>query len=315
MTPKPATWRALAAVKPAVFTIAAHLPFVDSLARGILDDAGDDPLALASVTILLPTRRACRSLREAFLRLSGGKPLLLPRLMPLNDLDEEEVLFSSFGAAEAAEDIPPPMAPLKRLLLLSRLTQARGAAQPEQAVRLAEELGKVLDQVQTERLPFERLRDLVPEEYAEHWQITLEFLETLTKTWPEKLKAEDVLDPAAHRNRVFAAQTRIWRANGADGPVIAAGSTGSIPATAELLEAVARMDNGAVVLPGLDQNLTEEDCAAVDESHPQYGFKQLLNRFAVPPGAVQPWPLHGESAFFARFKVQIKPEQRWLYEF
>ncbi|MEQ9447529.1 MAG: double-strand break repair protein AddB, partial [Rhodospirillaceae bacterium] len=190
MTPKPATWRALAAKKPAVFTIPPHLPFVDTLAQGILIDIGGDPMALAAITVLLPTRRACRSLREAFLRLSDGKPLLLPRLMPLNDLDDEEILFTSFGAAETADDIPPPIAPLKRQLLLARLIQAQGEAKPEQAIRLAEELARFLDQVQTEQLSFDKLRDLVPEDYAEHWQITLKFLKILTEAWPDILAGE-----------------------------------------------------------------------------------------------------------------------------
>ena len=290
MTSKPQTWRTLAKTKPAVFTVAAHLPFVDALAYGILGDAGDDPLTLASTTVLLPTRRACRNLRESFLRLNDGKPLLLPRLMPLNDLDEDEVLFSSFSGAETAENIPPPIAPLKRQLLLARLIQAQGESHPERVLRLAEELAKFLDQVQTEQLSFEKLPDLVPEDYAEHWKITLKFLGILTESWPEILKAEGAVDPADHRNRVFAAQARIWASGGAAGPVIAAGSTGSIPATAELLATVAGMEDGAVVLPGLDQMLGENDWLAVDKSHPQYGFKQLLRRFEVPPGAVRPWP-------------------------
>ncbi|MBV5325558.1 MAG: hypothetical protein J0626_10035, partial [Rhodospirillaceae bacterium] len=74
-----------------VFTIPPGLSFVDTLAASLLDDAGGDPLALAEMEVLLPTRRACRALSDAFLRLSGGRPLLLPRLKPLGDLDEEEL--------------------------------------------------------------------------------------------------------------------------------------------------------------------------------------------------------------------------------
>ena len=60
--------------RPCVFTILAGQPFSDSLARGILDMTGEDPLALAQVQILLPTRRACRTLRDAFLKISNGRP-------------------------------------------------------------------------------------------------------------------------------------------------------------------------------------------------------------------------------------------------
>ena len=289
------SWRVIADRSSAVFNIPSHLPFVDTLAQTLFDDASDDPLALTSISILLPTRRACRSLREAFLRLSEGRPLLLPRLIPLNDLDDEEILFASFNTPETIADIPPSIAPLKRVLLLARLIQARGDVSTEQAVRLAQELAKFLDQVQTEQLSLEKLKTLVPEDYAEHWQITLKFLGLLSEAWPKILEAEGAIDPADHRNRVFAAQAKIWATSGAPGPVIAAGSTGSIPATAELLAVVAEMKGGAVVLPGLDQTLTDTDWSAVDESHPQYGFKQLLARFKVSSDMVHPWPVHGQT--------------------
>ncbi|MGE4062509.1 MAG: double-strand break repair protein AddB [Rhodospirillaceae bacterium] len=287
------SWRTLAAAKPAVFNIPARAAFVDELARGILGDAGEDPLALTAITVLLPTRRACRSLREAFLRLSGGKPVLLPRLLPLNELDEENALFSGFAAAETLESIPPSIAPLKRQLLLAKLIQARQVAgrapHLEEALRLAVELARLIDQVQTERLNFDRLADLAPAAYAAHWQDTLRFLEIVTKFWPMVLESDGTVDPVEHRNRVFAAQAASWAAR-PPGPIIAAGSTGSMPATADLLAAVARLPDGCVVLPGLDQRLEDEGWAAIDESHPQYGMKALLKHIGLCREEVRPWP-------------------------
>ncbi len=292
------TWRAAArqrhaAGKPAVFTIPADVPFVDALARGILDDAAD-PLALAAMTVLLPTRRACRSLREAFLRLSEGKPLLLPRLVPLNDLDDEEALFASYSVAESVMDIPPPIAALKRELMLTRLILSLppdlGEPLPEQALRLARELAKFLDQVQTEQVSFANLKNLVPEAYAKHWQETLRFMTILTENWPLILRAESAVDPAEHRNRVFAAQAEAWAKGGSSGPIIAAGSTGSIPATAHLLKVIAHLAEGCVVLPGLDMALETEGWDAIDETHPQHGLKHLLGTIGIARDIVQPWP-------------------------
>ena len=287
------SWRIAAAAKPAVFTIPAHLAFVDVLARGIRADAGDNPLALPAVTVLLPTRRACRSLREAFLRLSGGAPILLPRLMPLDDLNEEDALFSGFASAATLENIPPAIAPLKRRLFLARLILSRPVAgrKPtlEEALNLAAELTAFIDQVQTERLSFERLKDLAPEAYAEHWRETLQFLEIITKHWPEILREEGSIDPVDHRNRVFAAQAAAWAAR-APGPVIAAGSTGSVPATADLLKVVASLPEGCVVLPALDQELDEAGWDSIDETHPQFGMKALLAGLGIARCAVRRWP-------------------------
>ena len=285
--------------KRAVFTIAPHLPFLDCLAEGIAVHAAkagnDDPLALARITVLLPTRRACRSLRESFLRRSTGSSVLLPRMMPLNDLDEEDALLAGFANADAAARITPPIAPLKRQLLLARLIAALPSStgetpHPAQAVTLAAELAHLLDEAQTERVGFERLSALAPAEYAVHWQITLEFLEVLTKAWPDILAAEDAIDPAAHRNLLFAAQVDAWKA-GSPGPVIAAGSTGSIPATADLLAAIARLPQGCVVLPGLDQDLDEDSWNEIDDAHPQAGLKQLLAHLEIAREAVQAWPV------------------------
>jgi ATP-dependent helicase/nuclease subunit B len=286
-------WRALAARKPAVFTIPARLPFVDVLAQGILAYTGNDPLALPAVTVLLPTRRACRSLREAFLRLTGGAPILLPRMLPLNDLDEEDALFGGFASAETLEAIPPAIDPLKRQLYLARLIQSGGVAgrapRLEEALHLAAELARLVDQVQTEQIPFTRLEDLVPEAYAAHWKDTLAFLDIVTRAWPEVLKEDGTIDPVDHRNRVFAAQAAAWKAQ-APGPVIAAGSTGSVPATAHLLATIAGLPEGCVVLPGLDQHLDEAGWDAVDETHPQYGMKELLAHLEIGRGAVKLWP-------------------------
>ena len=84
---------------PAVYTIPAGVPFVDALAAGLDAWVGGGPEDLAHATVLLPTRRACRSLREAFLRRSGGRPLLLPRLTPLGDVDEDDLALAELRDA------------------------------------------------------------------------------------------------------------------------------------------------------------------------------------------------------------------------
>ncbi len=281
-----------AAAKPALYTVPAGVPFVDALAAGILTRAGPDPVALARTTVLLPTRRACRALSEAFLRLGGGRPMLLPALTPLGDVDEDELALSE--GLEAPDggfgvQIPPPMAGLRRQLLLARLILGRRDATPDQAARLAVELARFLDQVQTERLGFDGLAGLVPEDLADHWQRTLDFLAILTEHWPKVLVEEGCIDPAEHRNLLLAARAEAWRKRPPADPVIAAGSTGSIPATADLLEVVAHLPRGCVVLPGLDRGLDAESRDALPPSHPQYGMVRLLERLGGEADRVEDW--------------------------
>ena len=136
---------------------------------------------------------------------------------------------------------------MRRRLLLARLIetferrttgQRRGA---DHAVRLAAELSRLLDRVETERLGFGKLASLVPGGFAAHWRITLDFLRIVTEHWPTVLEEENALDPAQRRNRLLEAQAARWRQAPPQEPVIAAGSTGSIPATAELLSVIARL--------------------------------------------------------------------------
>ena len=280
---------------PAVFTVAPGVPFVDALAAGILDRVGADPLALSAVTVLLPTRRACRALREAFLRRSGGGALLLPRMRPLGDVDEDDLILDAADDGSLNEDgfdLPPTISGLRRQLLLTRLVLAdkARAASPDQAVRLAEELARLIDQVHTERLDFADLDKLAPAEYAEHWQLTLRFLDIVTAKWPKILKAEGAVDPAHRRNLLLGRLADAWQKKPPTAPVIAAGSTGTIPATADLLAVVAALPAGQVVLPGLDRNAPDRVWSTLGANHPQFGMARLLDRLAIDRADVKDWP-------------------------
>jgi len=288
-----------------VYSIPAGIGFVDALAAGLLAETSGDPLALAGYRILLPTRRACRALQEAFLRRSEGKPLLLPRLQPLGDIDADELLLAggdeAAGLSEAEDfDLPPAIAPLRRQLLLTQAILRAGhnfGERPpsiDQASHLAGELAQLLDQMATEGVGFEGLAHLALD-HAEHWQRTVRFLEILSKVWPSMLAAEGALDPAVRRNRLLASETARLKRQPPREPVIAAGSTGSIPATAELLAAIAATPNGRVILPGLDRDCDAETWTAVEEDplHPQHGMALLLKRFGLAPGEVGLWPARG----------------------
>jgi ATP-dependent helicase/nuclease subunit B len=263
-----------------ILTIAPGRSFTDTLAAHLWQLAGGDPLRLSEMEVLLPTRRSVRALSDAFLRLTEGRPLLLPRLRPLGDMDED-ALELDFGQEL---DIAPAIDPLERRLLLARLIRAMASDHPptpDQAVRLAGELGRLLDAVQSEGLGFDKLAGLVPDDLAAHWQVTLDFLKILTAHWPHILAERGALDPEDRLNRVVKARIQAWAAAPPAHPVIAAGSTGSRPAIADLLAAVARLPQGLVVLPGLDQELDPESWDQLDAGHPQAGLKALLARLGI----------------------------------
>ncbi|MDA0368003.1 MAG: double-strand break repair protein AddB [Proteobacteria bacterium] len=283
-----------------VCTIPAGTPFVDALAAGLIERYGREP-GLSRVRVLLPTRRSVRALQEAFLRQSGGRPMLLPHIRPIGDIDVDELALDSLIAeAMGSEggglaDIPPATPAVLRQLLLTSIiikwSRRYDAApsEPGHAASLARELAGLIDQVQTEELSFDGLKHLVPDGLAHHWQKTLEFLQIVTHEWPNVLATMGFIDPAAYRNRLLATMANQWRRAPPGDPIVAAGSTGSIPATANLLGAIAALPQGTVVLPGLDQRLDDAAWEMIGQTHPQFGMKQLLGRIGVARAQVTHW--------------------------
>ena len=270
-----------------VLTIPSSAPFAETLARGLIARLGREPLALSDATIYLPTRRAARTFGDAFARVLGGAALL-PQFKALGDVDEDEFLFD----AQADDlDIAPAITPIRRKLLLAMMVRHwRGLDMSlSQASALASSLAGVMDELETQGAKLADLSAVVPQGLAKHWSEVKSFLDLLHTVWPGILEAEGAINPAARRNQALAALANRLQKNPPKGPVIAAGSTGSIPATAELLRVIANLPRGAVVLPGLDRALDEASWSELDPGHPQFGLKQLLQRIDVKRADVADW--------------------------
>lgn len=306
------------AIPPRVLTIPASRPHLRTLAEAILagrvvpgwpDPA--DPLSLAAGTILLPNRRACRTLRDIFAALTPAGAVLLPRITPIGDVDEDEWAFADpmpldvLGLAA----IGPAMPALDRRLTLATLVR-RWAESVDRAVMrlkgddplivstatadalsLAADLMRLMDQVATERVPWSNLDGIVDAGLDEFWQITRAFLAIARDHWPAHLETLGQEEPAIRRDRIIAAET--IRLAATPGPLVAAGSTGSIPATRDLLRMVALHPRGALILPGLDTDLDGASWQAIGgaagsaaHAHPQYGLKRLIDHVGVDRDSV-----------------------------
>jgi ATP-dependent helicase/nuclease subunit B len=162
-----------------VYNIPATVSFVDALAEGILNRYGQTPMEMADLTILLPNRRGGRALQDAFLRLSQGTPLILPNIRAIGDVEEDALHLS---ASDTNFNIPPAINPLRRKLILAQYLTATWPDQfnTAQSLAMATQLGVFLDSVETEGLTLDALDTLVPEHYASHWQLNINFLKCFT---------------------------------------------------------------------------------------------------------------------------------------
>lgn len=335
-----------------LFSVAPGAPFLKTLAIALLDGelvAGfaprNDPLLLAQATIYLPTRRAARSLASEFIDAMGGRAAILPTIRTLGDSDDDE--FAGFSDVGFGLGSLPVIGDLERKLRLAKLVrqwttslsqatrQLFGdedivipSSAPE-AIAMAGDLALLMDAMATEEIGWQAMDGLAgeraspqehPERWAQWWNLTVHFLSIVTKHWPDILQELGQSDPAQERRRLLDLRTARLLEAGSSGPVIAAGSTGSIPATTRFLSAIAAMPNGAVVLPGLDRSLGDAVWQRIgagdsgDETlslctHPQYGLARLLKTMNRSRSQVRQIGEPGQKERSALLSLALLPAQ------
>ena len=291
-----------------LYSIAPHTPFLPCLVEAVMDGrllGGWDrsgPFWLSDVTIILPTRRAREALADAFAahpQFSG----LLPDMRTFGgEVEDEEPFLPPFESPA----LPASASRLQRRLTLSALVAAWASTAEGRAAfstpptaaeifSMADSLGTLIDDLIIEERSPADIRALggeMAQELGNYWQQTLQFLDIALNAWPNWLKDQELADAASLRGLRLERQANAARFLFGDRPVIAAGSTGSIPATARLLKAIAELPRGAVVLPGLDMAMSPDmheallDPTTNPHGHPQYGLAQLLRRFGAGVGQV-----------------------------
>ncbi|QWG13249.1 double-strand break repair protein AddB [Bradyrhizobium sediminis] len=332
-----------------VFSVPVSAPLLRSVIAALVDgrlvdgfEARRDPARLAQATLYLPTLRAGRMAREIFLDELKTDAVVLPRIVALGDIDEDELAFAqATSPGSAALEIPPAMDGLQRRLLLAQLIalwakriRPADAAQaplvtggPASTLALADDLARLMDDMVTRKVEWSDLDGLVPDALDRYWQLTLQFLDVAKTAWPAILGAHGRIEPAARRDLLIEAETARLTAHH-DGPVIAAGSTGSMPSTARLLHAVAALPQGAVVLPGLDTDLDGDAWQLIGgvidaqgkytappaSNHPQYAMHALLERFGIRRSDVEilgePSP-HGRDVLVSEAMRPSNASAQW----
>ena len=304
-----------------LFTIPAASPFLPTLAKALLDGRlipgfpGKNPLALADAVVYLPTQRAARAFGQALVGASGSDSLALPRIVPLGAFAADEGDDAEFGDDPLHD--PAAVGDLERQMTLARLVAAWGAglkgairrmgadgrleidaAEPPlvagtrgEALRLAGQLAALIDDMRVEGVDFDRLDGVAGDAFDPYWRITLDFLKIAFEAWPAWLVEKGLVDRA---DRIARAVEREIAALPGRGPTIIAGSTGSNSATAKFIGAVARAENGAVVLADLDTELDDAAWRLIADgddptasAHPQAALARLLPRIGATRGDVK----------------------------
>ena len=306
------------ATQPRIFGLPPGADFPARLAEGLLSrHAGHPPEALARTTILVNTRRMQRRLMTLF---SDGPARLLPRIRLVTELD---------GFLPDA-DVPAPASLLRRRLELSALVgklldQNPSLAPRSATVDLADGLARLMDEMQGEGVPLERLLTLDIDDQSDHWRQNLRFLAIVGDY--ANATAGHTLDPEMRFRHLAELLIDRWSRTPPKDPIIVAGSTGSRATTSLIMQAVARLPQGAVVLPGFDfdlpteifDQLTRETYTPLGaEDHPQYRFAKLLQAMKLAKEDVVLWDAgHIPNSRNALISLSLRPApvtDQWLQD-
>ncbi|MEY4982274.1 MAG: double-strand break repair protein AddB, partial [Pseudomonadota bacterium] len=268
---------------PRLFHLPPGVDVAPAIVAGLRTRLADEPPeAMARVTLYLNTNRMRRRVIDAFL---ASGPGILPRLRVLTDIAEGQPLAG----------LPAAVSPLRRRLELTQLIAGLLDRQPDLAPRaalydLADSLATLMDEMQGESVAPATIAALDVSDHSAHWARTREFLRIVAPFF----SGAESPDAETRQRLAVTRLTDLWTSHPPQDPVIVAGSTGSRGTTAALMQAVAALPQGALILPGFDTLMPASvwnrlDDAMTGEDHPQFRFRRLMDRLSITPDAIQPW--------------------------
>ncbi len=271
---------------PRIFGLAPGVDFPQELLNGLLARLdGHPPQAMARIDLILNTRRMQRRLRELF---DAGPTSLLPRIHLIDNLD----------SLATGVSLPRPSPALRRRLELITLVSKLLDQAPDLAPRaslydLSDSLAGLIDEMQGEGVPVESVTNLDVSDQSGHWERAKQFLDIAHRYLGESVTRPD---PRARQRQIVAHLIAGWDETPPNHPIIVAGSTGSRGTSAMLMQAVARLPQGAIILPGFDFDMPSavwtdlgEDQEKLSQDHPQYRFRDLLRCLDMQRSKIAAW--------------------------
>ncbi|MCL2473752.1 MAG: PD-(D/E)XK nuclease family protein [Alphaproteobacteria bacterium] len=261
-----------------IATIPAGENFIETLSKYLLEKNE----TLGNYTIFLPTGRARNELKKHLIK----KTKSLPQIYKLNEIDDYEHDNTDI-------DIKPAISDIQRQIILTRLIKkAYKDVTVEQALLSGQSLSAFIDSCLISSTDLQKIASKIANDetlkiagLSRHSEKNLTFLKIIGDSWQDILSEEGYIDKIQRHNLITEHKIKSWKNSGSKNPIIIAGSTGSIPGTARLMSAAAALENGLVILPGLDTELdvsfdrTVSD--KIDETHPQYNMIKLLHSMSI----------------------------------
>ena len=253
-----------------IFSVTNPARMADALWR-VMTDSGVD---VADMLIFLPSRRAVRTVEKMIAERSGGVAIL-PTLVALgsgvDDIDADEI---------SPDDV---ISNTERVIVLARLLAAdANIGSITTALSVAQDLVRMQDYLENEGIDAAGINwaDLVDEKYAGHFQDKAKILNILSSVMGQY--ADGRITSTVARNRDIRAWVDVLDKYKL---VIVCSSTASVPATADLMVAVANLSHGRIILPG---KIAGRVCDFELDTNPYNAEYKFLTRLGLGVDDVQP---------------------------
>ncbi len=210
------------------------------------------------VLIFLPSRRAIRSAEKMIVD-KIGHAVILPNLIPLGD-----------GAEEETQEYQDAISNTERVIVLSKLlSMDANVKNIATALPLAHDFIRMQDYLENEGVDINDINwsEIIDGKYAAHFQNKARILDILKQLPNDRLtttqkRNADILSWINHLDEYDC--------------VIVCGSTASVPATATLMENIAKRPNGKIILSGRISGADEDFCLDTNPYNNEYKFLQKI---------------------------------------
>lgn len=226
-------------------------------------------VSLSDMLIFLPSRRAVRAV-EKYLVNRAGHSIILPRLVALGEAADE--------LTESDEENVDALSDTMRIVILTKLLSADASiGNITTALPVAHDLLRMQDYLENEGIDATAIdwTSLVDEKYAAHFQHKARLLNILSKVQGA------LSDNKPTTTQIRNADIRAWiDVLDKYKLVVVCGSTASVPATSDLMVAVAGAENGRIILSGhIAGNIADFQL----DTNPYNAEYKFLSRIGISP--------------------------------
>ena len=291
-----------------LFTIPLSAPYLKTLADGIVEKFPQN--IRQNATVILPSHRAVLSLQKVFT--TEFKNIVLPKIVTISNFYKDVLYQHAKGQIDLGEDPKRIIGNTQRIhLLLNFLKQQQPGKSYDLLIELSQSIAALLDECILSGIEpnktvsyLQNLNDLKPHQKTFHSIMNSYYACLQKNNLIEKAQQNfnDIADAAQLLEKTYCQKKSLPH------PIILGGTTGTIPAVQKLAKTLLNLENGYVVLPGL-QSFDQE----YPITHPLYTQAEFVKALGMQSDFYQTWSgvgaKHSKLMSFFDNQIQSMPVQ------